>query len=129
MAHRLSIFERDSALSGQLPNYNSGTLVWRTGTQPASTVSSPTGTSLVTIALTNPAFSAPTNGAMANAATWSGTGHATGEPGWGRFQTSAGTVLRDIAASDVSFIGLVADEILDGQVVFVTSATISQPGE
>lgn len=64
----------------------------RTGAEPADCEAADTGTELVQITLPADWLSAPTDGAVTKAGTWSGVGVAAGNAGHYRLKNAAGTV-------------------------------------
>lgn len=107
-----------------------GTLKIYSGTQPADADDAASGTLLVTLTFSDPAFGAAAAGvATANAIT-DGTAVATGTAGWFRCEDSAGTTVFD---GDVTATGGGGDLELDNtsiatdQTVSITSLTYTHP--
>lgn len=91
MAERMEVDMRNRQADSLGADFDSGTLVIRTGAQPASADDAASGTLLVTITLPADAFAAASAGVAAKAGTWSGAAVATGEAGWFRMSNGAGT--------------------------------------
>lgn len=112
--------------------FNSGTLQIRTGLPPGPNAAV-TGTLLVTLAVSNPAFAAAVNAVAASAFAWNGTAVATGTPGYFRLISSGGLEIAEGTAGetteDLVLSGLVGGEIANGGSVSILAGnyTIAQP--
>lgn len=109
--------------------FNGGTLEIRTGSQPASADHAATGTLLCTISVPNPAFAAPSGGAVSKTGTWSGIAVASGTAGWARLKSSSGTYVRDFSVAETGADLIIDDDnVVSGGVVTVTALTFTADG-
>lgn len=91
MTLRLDDDSRNVMADGLVDQFDGGTLIIYTGTQPASANDAPTGTVLATITLPTPAFGAAAAGVVAKSGTWQDvSADATGTAGWFRVSSAAG---------------------------------------
>lgn len=131
MAERLNDAARNRQADSIGDDFNSATLKIYTGTQPAAGAGA-TGTLLVTITLPADAMAAASAGVAAKAGTWSGTAGNTGTAGWFRIESSAGSRFYDgvvTATAGGGEIELASTSITSGQLVTITSFTVTQPAQ
>ncbi len=128
-AHRSAI----AAATGAI--FNSGSFVVRSGARPGANETA-TGTLLATLTLPNPAFAAPSNGVIEEAAPWTGTVAATGEPGHCRLINSGATQIREMNAAETPgdgetaiFDGLVDGDLIEGGSLSVTYSITQSGGD
>lgn len=106
-----------------------GTIEIRTGTKPANTAASDSGTLLATLTFSDPAFGSAASGvATANAITGDSSIDATGTAGHFRIKTSAGTVVAQgtvgTSGADMNFNSLA---FVSGGTVNISSMTVTAP--
>lgn len=104
----------------------------RTGAQPANCAATDSGTLLAEITLPADWLSSPSNGAVALAGSWAGTGAASGTVAHYRLKDSAGTTCHEQGSVTVTGGGgdLTVDNtnVATGQAVNVTSWARTQSG-
>lgn len=133
MATRIDTDQQNAAVDACVDQFDGGTLIVYTGSQPASANDAATGTVLVTITLPTPAFGASATGTAAKNGTWSATVATSGIPGWYRLSSSGGTHRRDGSASgtggggDMQIADLVGGELIAGGTFTVDTFTVTQP--
>ncbi|NMO52024.1 hypothetical protein HH310_12555 [Actinoplanes sp. TBRC 11911] len=141
MTVRISTAARNAAAAAVAALVDGGSGAGRlriyTGAQPAGPGTSPSGTLLLDIPFSDPAFGAPSNGTVTadDTPALTGTGAATGTAGWFRLLDSteaAGTGLGVVDGSVTATGGggdvtLSTTAISTGLSVTVTSLTITQP--
>jgi len=104
----------------------------RSGAQPANCAAADSGTLLAELTLPSDWLTAPSNGAVALAGSWSGTGAAAGTAAHYRLKDSAGSVCHD--QGSITATGGGGDMTVDntnvavGQAVTVTSWSLTQSG-
>lgn len=129
MAERLNDAARNRQADSVGDDFNNGTLKMYTGTQPAAGAAA-TGTLLVTITLPADAMAAAASGVASKSGTWSATAVATGDAGWFRIESSAGSRWYDGAVTVTAGGGeieLASISITSGQTVAITSFSVTQP--
>lgn len=129
MAERLNDAARNRQVDSIGDDFNGATLKIYTGSQPAAGAAA-TGTLLVTITLPGDAMAAASAGAASKSGTWSGTAGNTGTAGWFRIESAAGTRWYDGAVTGTGGGGeieLSSTSITSGQVITITSFTVTQP--
>lgn len=102
----------------------------RTGTQPASPQIAATGTLLVTLTLSDPAYGAAATGVCTLDVTPepSAVAVATNTAGWARLYDSAGTAVLDgECGTSGKFVNLSTLSIVSGATVSITSGSYTQP--
>jgi hypothetical protein len=109
-----------------------GTIAIRTGTQPASANTAPTGTLLATFTLNDPAFAGAVAGAVAasTSPTVSTTSVASGDAGWFRASDSTGATVFDgsvTATGGGGDLTLNTIAITSGLTLTLTGGTLTHP--
>lgn len=135
MATRLATATRNAAADAVVDlldgGSGAGTIKIYTGSQPASANDAATGTLLVTITLSDPAFGAASSGAATLSGTpLSGTGVASGTAGWARLADSAAATVIDgsvTATGGGGQIELATTTVSSGATVQITSGTVTMP--
>lgn len=130
MTFRISTTARNAQSDGIMQELGAGTIKCYTGTQPASTADSPTGTLLATLPLQNPVATAAVNGVATATLPVNTSNTLAGDLGWGRVARSDGTAIIDgtisLAAGGgdiiVNVITLAANDVLQ-----LVSFTITAP--
>lgn len=131
MVERLNDAARNRQVDSIGDDFNNATLKIYTGTQPAAGAAA-TGTLLVTITLPADAMAAGSAGVAAKSGTWSGTAGNTGTAGWFRIESSAGSRWYDGAVTATAGGGeieLTSTSITSGQIVTITSFSVTQPAQ
>lgn len=104
MAEQLATAAQNAAADGVVDLVDggaaAGTLTVYTGAQPASANDAASGTLLVTVTLSDPAFGNAVSGTAALSGTPSGTAVADGTAGWFRVADSDGNAIFDGVCSD-----------------------------
>lgn len=132
MAVNLDTDLRNAIADATGARFDGGSLQIRTGAPPGPNAAA-SGTLLVTLTVSNPAFIAAVNGSAESAFSWNGTAVATGVPGYYRLISSGATEVAEgtagEATKDLVLTGLVGGEILNGGSVSILAGdyTISQP--
>lgn len=135
MAIRLSTATRNAACDAVVDRVDggpgAGTIQIRSGTQPASADSAATGTLLVTVTLSDPAFGPASNGSATLAGVpLSAVAVADGTAGWFRMLDSTGATVLDgsvSAAGGGGDLQLSTTTIITGLTVEITSGTVTMP--
>lgn len=133
MAERLNDAARNRQVDSIGDDFNNATLKIYSGTQPAAGAAA-TGTLLVTITLPADAMAAASGGAASKSGTWSATASA-GAPtdaGWFRIESSAGVRWYDGSITTTGGGGeieMTSVAITSGQLVTITSFTVTQPAQ
>jgi len=135
MATRLPTGSQNAAVDAVTGRVDAGTAAGKlriyTGAQPASANDAPTGTLLVEITLSDPAFGAAANGQAAAAGMpKSANAVASGTAGWFRIVDSNGNTVLDGAVTATGGGGeleLDNTNIASGQQVTINSLTVSIP--
>jgi hypothetical protein len=110
--------------------FDSGTLLIYTGTQPADPNSAVTGSLLATITIPNPAFGAASGGAIAKAGTWSVVATGTGTAGYARFISADTLKTMDAVVTNIpggNDLLINSLDIAIGNTVTVVSLIITNP--
>lgn len=129
MAERLNDAARNRQADSVGDDFNNGTLKIYTGTQPAAGAAA-TGTLLVTITLPADAMAAAASGVASKSGTWSASAVATGDAGWFRIESLAGSRWYDGAITVTAGGGeieLTSISVTSGQTVAITSFSVTQP--
>lgn len=132
MAVNLNTDLRNAIADATGARFDGGTLEIRTGAPPGPNAAA-SGTLLVTLTVSNPAFDAAVNSVAASAFAWNGTAVATGTPGHFRLISSNGLEIAEgtagEATEDLVLSGLVSGQISNGGSVSILAGdyTISQP--
>lgn len=134
MSIRLPTASRNAAADAVVDRADTGgagVIEIRTGTQPASADSAATGTLLVTVTLSDPAFGPASNGTASLAGVpLSGTAVADGTAGWFRMLNGSGQTVLDGSVSVTGGGGdlqLSTTTITTGLTVEITSGTVTMP--
>lgn len=136
MATRISTAARSAAADGVVDQIDAGSgagvLRIYTGSQPAGPGSSATGTMLVELPLSDPAFGAASSGvaSLDTSPAVSATAVADGTAGWFRLQDSTGAGVLDgsvTATGGGGDLTLATTTITTGLTVTVTSGTVTAP--
>jgi hypothetical protein len=134
MATRIADAARNAAADAVVDRIDAGagagTLTIKTGTQPADADDAGSGTDLVVITLSDPAYGAASAGAAALSGTPSGTAIATGTAGWFRVEDSTGANVFDGSVTGTGGGGdleLDNTSIATGQTVTISSLGFSVP--
>lgn len=134
MATRITNAAQDAANDatvGLLDAGGAGTIEIRTGSQPADADDAATGTLLGTLTFNSPAFAASSGGtAAANSIEQDSSADATGEAGWFRAKSGAGTTIFDgniTASGGGGELELNTTSIVTGGPIQITSMTFSFP--
>lgn len=131
MAVNLNTALRNAVANATGARFNGGTLEVRTGAPPGPN-NTASGTLLVTLTVSNPAFSSAVNGTAASASAWNGVAVFTGTPGHYRLIGVSGDIAEGTAGEtteDLVFTGLSTGQIVNGGFVNIGAGdyTISQP--
>jgi hypothetical protein len=134
VATRLPGASQDAAADGVVDRLDAGaaagTLKIYTGAQPADADDAATGTLLVTLTFSDPAFGASSGGTATAGVITSGTAVATGTAGWFRCADSDGVTVFDgdiTAGGGGGDIELSSMSITTGDTVGVSSLTYTPP--
>lgn len=131
MTERLNDAARNRSADSMGDDFNNATLEIYSGSQPAAG-GGPTGTLIVTMTLPADAMNAASGGIATKNGTWSGTAGASNTAGWFRVTSSAGARWYDGSVTGTGGGGeieLSSTSITSGQVVAITSFSITQPAE
>ena len=129
MAERLNDAARNRQADSIGDDFDDATLEIYTGSQPAAGAAA-TGTLLVTITLPSDAMGAASSGVASKSGTWSGVASDSGDAGWFRIESSAGSRWYDgsvTATGGGGEIELTSITITSGQTVTITSFSVTQP--
>lgn len=112
--------------------FDSGTVEFRTGAQPASADSAATGTVIAAITLPANAMGAAASGTTSKTVTaWEDTAaNAAGTMGYARFYSTGGTYVMDIDVTDTTGVGGIKVDnpvLVIGQDFLVTDFSITMP--
>lgn len=127
MAVRLDTDIRNALASAISAGFPAGaTVEIRTGSQPASANTAPSGTLLATITLPATPWAAAAAGSVAKQGTWSATAVATGTAGYARIINSTNAIDFSVGTSGTDWI-IDNASIVSGGTVTITSASITVP--
>jgi hypothetical protein len=110
--------------------FDAGTLLIYTGTQPADPNSAASGSLLATIVIPNPAFGAASGGAIAKSGTWSVVATGTGTAGYARFISADTLKTMDAVVTNIpggNDLLINSLDIAIGNTVTVVSLIITNP--